>query len=59
MLQEPLKCILRRIFRVFNRSRTLALSDEELNEFQVHMFVSFQSSILVSIRACLLQRLPT
>ena len=43
MLREPLVCILRRIFRVFNRSRTLALSDEELNEFQVILVVFYLS----------------
>ena len=33
-----MKCCLRRIFRIFNRSRTLALNDEELNEFQFACF---------------------
>lgn len=33
-----MKCILRRIFRVFNRSRTLSLSDAELNDFQFTCF---------------------
>ena len=37
-LSDPVKCILRRIFRVFNRSRTLSLSDAELNDFQFTCF---------------------
>lgn len=36
-LRETVKCILRRIFRIFNRSHSLYLSDEELAEFQVHV----------------------
>ena len=36
-LREAVKCILRRIFRIFNRSHSLYLSDEELAEFQVHV----------------------
>lgn len=34
-LRDPVKCILRRIFRIFNRSHSLYLSDDELAEFQV------------------------
>ena len=36
-LREAVTCILRRIFRVFNRSHSLYLTDEELAEFQVHV----------------------
>ncbi|KNB45700.1 mitochondrial rho GTPase 1 [Blastocystis sp. subtype 4] len=59
MLQEPLKCILRRIFRVFNRSRTLALSDEELNEFQVHYScfnTRMSASEITNLKRVLLQQ---
>lgn len=36
-LREAVTCILRRIFRIFNRSHSLYLTDEELAEFQVHV----------------------
>ena len=39
-LRDPVKCILRRIFRIFNRSHSLYLSDDELAEFQVRFLNS-------------------